>query len=76
MKSVPASFKYEPGMMASSGDIVMIHGRYTGLAPKPLVVVDIFRVNDGKLLEHRDVMQEEVPAAQTKSGNPMFTPVR
>jgi len=76
LKSIPAHFKYEPGMMASSGDIVMIHGRYTGLGPKPLVVVDIFRVKDGKLVQHWDVLQEEVPAAQTKSGNPMFTPVR
>jgi predicted SnoaL-like aldol condensation-catalyzing enzyme len=65
-------FKYEPGMIAASGDIVMIHGRYTGWAPKPMVAVDIFRILDGKVVEHWDVMQEEVPAAQTKNGNPMF----
>jgi predicted SnoaL-like aldol condensation-catalyzing enzyme len=27
----------------------------------------------GKLVEHWDVMQEEVPAFATASGNPMFT---
>ena len=67
------SLKYEPGMIVEDGDIVMIHGRYVGWAEKPLVAVDIFRVRDGKLVEHWDVMQEEVPASATASGNPMFT---
>ena len=68
-----SDFKYEPGMVIAEGDYVMIHGRYIGWAPKPLVAVDIFRVVDGKLVEHWDVMQEEVPAGQTASGNAMFT---
>ena len=38
-----------------------------------MVAVDIFRVNDGKVVEHWDVMQEEVPAADTASGDAMFT---
>jgi predicted SnoaL-like aldol condensation-catalyzing enzyme len=70
--SLPANFKYEPGIIVADGDMVMIHGLATGWGPKPLVVVDIFRVKDGKLVEHWDVMQEEVPASQTKSGRPMF----
>ena len=70
--SLPATFKYEPGLIVADGDIVMIHGRYTGWGPKPLVTVDIFRVKDGKLVEHWDVMQEDVPASQTRSGRPMF----
>ena len=60
-------------MATASGDLVMVHGRYTGWGPKPLVAVDIFRVKDGKVVEHWDVMQEEIPADQTASGNPMFT---
>ena len=74
LKALPPTFKYEPGMVVGSGDIVMIHGRYTGWTTKPLVVVDIFRVEGGKLVEHWDVVQEETPAGQTKSGRPMFTP--
>ena len=66
-------FKYEPGMIVAEGEYVMIHGRYTGWGPKPMVAVDIFRVVGGKLVEHWDVMQEEVPAELTKSGNSMFT---
>ena len=66
-------FRYEPGMATASGDLVMVHGRYTGWGPKPMVAVDIFRVEGGKVIEHWDVMQEEVPTEQTASGNPMFT---
>ena len=72
LKALRPTFRYEPGMIAAEGDLVMIHGRYTGWAEKPLVAVDIFRVVDGTLVEHWDVMQEEVPASATKSGNPMF----
>jgi predicted SnoaL-like aldol condensation-catalyzing enzyme len=67
---------YEPGMAVADGDLVMVHGRYTGWGPKPMVAVDIFRVENGKVVEHWDVMQEEVPAANTASGNAMFTKPR
>src|SRR5262245_24688052 len=67
-------FQYEPGMVVASGNLVMVHGRYTGWGPKPMVAVDIFRVADGKVAEHWDVMQEEVQADKTANGNPMFTP--
>jgi predicted SnoaL-like aldol condensation-catalyzing enzyme len=75
VRALPDDFKYEMGMVIAEGEYVMIHGRYTGWAPKPLVAVDIFRVVDGKLVEHWDVMQEEVPVEKTVNGNPMFTPV-
>ena len=64
---------YEPGMAVAEGDLVMVHGRYTGWGPKPIVAVDIFRLKDGKVVEHWDVMQEEVSPADTASGNAMFT---
>src|SRR5580700_2294247 len=56
-------FSYEPGMAVAEGDLVMVHGRYVGWAAKPMIAVDIFRVVDGKVAEHWDVMQEEVPAS-------------
>ena len=59
----------------AEGEFVMAHGRYVGWAPKPMVAVDIFRVKGDKLVEHWDVIQEEVPASQAPSGNPMF-PIR
>lgn len=75
IRGLPPEFKYELGLVVAEGEYVMIHGRYTGWGPKPLVAVDIFRVVDGKLVEHWDVMQEEVPTENTANGNPMFTSV-
>lgn len=66
-------FKYDIGLIVADGDFVMVHGRYMGFGPKPLVAVDIFRVKDGKLAEHWDVLQEEVPPENTVSKNAMFT---
>jgi len=71
LASMP-DLKYELGLITESGDFVMVHSRITGFGPKPLIVVDIFRIKDGKLAEHWDVLQEEVPAEQTVSKNPMF----
>ena len=73
LKNLPADFKYEPGLVLADGDYVIIHGRYIGWGPKPMVAVDIFRVANGKIAEHWDVMQEEVPAAQSANGNSMVT---
>ena len=70
---LPADFKYEPGLVVAEGDYVAIHGRYFGWRPKPMMAVDIFRVANGKIVEHWDVMQEEVPAAQSANGNSMLT---
>ena len=72
--SLGKDFSYEPGMAVAEGDLVMVHGRYVGWGPKPMIAVDIFRLKDGKVAEHWDVMQEETPASATASGNPMFAP--
>ena len=74
--NLPADFKYEPGLVVADGDFATIHGRYVVWGPKPMVAVDIFRVADGKIAEHWDVMQEEVPAAQSANGNSMLTTPR
>ena len=66
-----ANLHYQAGMVATDGDIVMVHGRYEGLGPKPMVGVDIYRVEDGRIAEHWDALQEEV--TPTASGHPMFT---
>jgi predicted SnoaL-like aldol condensation-catalyzing enzyme len=70
---LPADFNYEPGLVVAEGDYVTIHGRYLGCGPKPMVAVDIFRVANGKIAEHWDVMQEEVLASQSANGNGMLT---
>jgi predicted SnoaL-like aldol condensation-catalyzing enzyme len=73
MPKLPKDFSYQPGMAVAEGDLVMVHGRYVGWGPKPMVAVDMFRLKSGKVVEHWDVMQEEVPASATASGNPMFS---
>ena len=70
---LPKDFSYQPGMVVAEGDLVMVHGRYVGWGPKPMIAVDIFRVEGGKVAEHWDVMQEEVPASDSANGNSMFS---
>jgi predicted SnoaL-like aldol condensation-catalyzing enzyme len=65
---------YEPGLAIAEGDFVAIHGRIRGWAATPQVVVDLFRIEGGKLAEHWDVMQEEVLATASAAGIPMFDP--
>lgn len=65
---------YEPGQMIAEGDFVAIHGRIRGWAETPQVVVDIFRVEGGKLAEHWDVLQDEVPVTQAAGQVSMFEP--
>ena len=74
LAKLPADFKYEPGLVVAEGDFVVIHGRYIGWGPKPMTAVDIFRVENGKIAEHWDVLQEEVPATQSANGNSMLIP--
>ena len=70
--NAPKDLVYEQGLIAETGDYVMVHGRYSGWEGKTMVAVDIFRLEDGKVVEHWDVMQEEVPAEKSVSGNAMF----
>lgn len=74
LKDMPTDMTYEIGMVIAEGDLVAIHGRYTGWGPKPLIVVDIYRVENGKIAEHWDVGQDEV--LETASGLPMFEPLQ
>ena len=65
---------YEPGLVVAEGDLVAIHGRIRGWAETPQVVIDLFRIENGKLAEHWDVLQDEVPAAVGVNGAAMFDP--
>jgi predicted SnoaL-like aldol condensation-catalyzing enzyme len=73
VESLPKDRRYEPGMIVAEGDLVMVHGRYSGGGKETLIAVDIFRFEDDRVVEHWDVLQEEVPAEKTVAGNAMFT---
>jgi predicted SnoaL-like aldol condensation-catalyzing enzyme len=73
IKGMPSAFKYEPGMIVSEKDLVIVHGRFSGFGqPVNWIAADILRIKEGLLVEHWDVIQDEVTRAQSKSGLPMF----
>ena len=73
VKSTPPTLKYEPGVIVAEGDFVIIQGRYSDFGlPVNWIVADIVRMQDGVLVEHWDVIQEEATEEESKSGNPMF----
>jgi len=72
VKTLPPTLRYEPGTIVGDGDFVIAHGRYSGFQPVNWIVADIFRIEDGLLVEHWDVIQDEATEAQSKSKAPMF----
>lgn len=73
IKSLPDSLRYEHGLILAEGDHVIVHGRFSGHGrPAAWIAADILRIEDGKLAEHWDVLQDEATAADSKSGLPMF----
>jgi predicted SnoaL-like aldol condensation-catalyzing enzyme len=73
VRSMPASLRYEPDLIAAETDYVIVHGRYSGTgSPRNWIAADVVRVVDGVLAEHWDVLQDEATKAESRSGLPMF----
>ena len=73
VKNSPATLRYEPGLVVAEGDHVILHGRFSGFGqPVNWVVADILRIENGVLVEHWDVIQDEATREQSRSGLPMF----
>lgn len=73
VKGIPVTLRYEPGEILAEGDLVIVHGRYSGIGqPANWIVADIVRIQAGVLAEHWDVIQDEATRATSKSGLPMF----
>jgi predicted SnoaL-like aldol condensation-catalyzing enzyme len=73
IKSIPPTLKYEPGTIVAEGNIVIVHGRFSGFGtPVNWIAAAIVRIQDGILAEHWDVIQDEATKEQSKSGHPMF----
>lgn len=60
--------------MVAERDLVAIHGRIRGWTDRPQIVIDLFRIEDGQLAEHWDVLQNEVAPADAPAGTAMFDP--
>jgi len=72
IKSLPSTLRYEPGTIVADGDFVIVHGRFSGFQPVSWIAADILRINDGILVEHWDVIQDETTRESSNSGLPMF----
>jgi predicted SnoaL-like aldol condensation-catalyzing enzyme len=73
IKSLPRTLKYEAGTIVAGVDFVIVHGRFSGFgAPVNWIAADIVRIQDGILVEHWDVIEDEATEEQSKSGAPMF----
>ena len=57
----------------ADGDFVIVQGRFSGMGqPVNWISADILRIEDGILVEHWDVIQDEATQEQSKGGFPMF----
>src|SRR5258707_6275211 len=73
IKSIPPTLKYEPGTIVAEGDFVILHGRFSGFgAPVNWIAAYVVRIKEGLLVEHWDVIEDEVTEEQSQSKAPMF----
>jgi predicted SnoaL-like aldol condensation-catalyzing enzyme len=73
VRSLPQTLRYENQLILAEGDFVIAHGRFSNIGrPAAWIAADIVRIEDGKLAEHWDVLQDEATQAESVSGLPMF----
>ena len=73
IRNAPDTLRYEHQVIVGEGDYVIIHGRFSGNGrPVAWIAADIVRIENGRLAEHWDVLQDEATKAGSKSGLPMF----
>ena len=73
IRSAPDTLRYEHQLVVAEGDYVIVHGRFSGNGrPVAWIAADIVRIENGRLAEHWDVLQDEATKAESKSGLPMF----
>jgi predicted SnoaL-like aldol condensation-catalyzing enzyme len=73
IKGLPPTLRYEPGTILAEGDFVILHGRFSGFGlAVNWIAADIVRIQNGILVEHWDVIQDEATEEQSISKRPMF----
>jgi predicted SnoaL-like aldol condensation-catalyzing enzyme len=73
VKNAPPAMRYENSLIMAEGNFLILHGRFTNVGqPAAWIVADIVRLENGRLAEHWDVIQDEAREEQSKSGAPMF----
>ena len=73
IRNIPPTLRYLPGLIVAEGEWVIVHGRFSDFGlPVNWIAADILRIEDGVLVEHWDVIQDEATEDQSKSKAPMF----
>ena len=73
VRFLPSTLRYESQLILANGQYVMVHGRFSNTGrSRNWVAVDVVRVEDGMLIEHWDVLQDEATQQESVSGLPMF----
>ena len=73
VKSGPPTMRYENSLIMAEGNFLILHGRFTNVGqPAAWIAADIVRLENGRLAEHWDVIQDEATEEASKSGAPMF----
>ncbi|HMI40836.1 MAG TPA: ester cyclase [Sphingomicrobium sp.] len=73
VEAAPAAMRYENSLVMAEGDMLMLHGRFTNHGgPAAWITLDIVRLEEGRLAEHWDVIEDEVTREASVSGLPMF----
>ncbi len=73
VKKAPEAMRYQNALIMAEGNFLMLHGRYSHIGqPANWIVVDIVRIDSGRLAEHWDIIQDEATRASSLSGLPMF----
>jgi predicted SnoaL-like aldol condensation-catalyzing enzyme len=73
IRNTPDTLRYEHQLIVAEGDCVIVHGRFSGTGrPVAWVAADLVRIENGRLAEHWDVLQDEATKAESKNGLPMF----
>src|SRR3954467_14445024 len=73
IRNTPDTLRYEHQLIVAEGDYVIVHGRFSGIGRPGARGAPVFvRIENGRLAEHWDVLQDEASKAESKSGLPMF----
>lgn len=79
IRSLPPTLAYEHALVVAEGDYVILHGRFSGIGKTSAggdaigwVAADVVRMENGRLAEHWDVLQDEATRTESASGLPMF----
>jgi predicted SnoaL-like aldol condensation-catalyzing enzyme len=69
VRSLADGFSHERVRVLADGPMVIVHGIYHGVGAEPIAAFDLWRTQDGKIIEHWDARQP--CAASSLSGHSM-----